>query len=115
MQHMRLAGFEQLVDQGLEVNDLWGEMYKTIIGILDKLAPMRVSTFRKSRPEWLTAEIMETMKDSDRAVKAAKMTKDLENKKRARKLRNQLNCIVKLAKNQFMLEKLETYKKDPQK
>ena len=95
------------------MNELWEEMYKIITVILDKLAPMRVSTFRKSRPEWLTAEIMEMMKDRDRALKAAKMTKDLKDKKRARKLRNQLNSIIKLAKNQYMLEKLETYKKDP--
>ena len=54
---------------------------------------------------------MEMMKDRDRALKAAKMTKDLEDIKRARKLRNQLNNIIKLAKNQFMIEKLEIYKK----
>ena len=113
VQQLRQVGFEQLTDQGLEVNELWDEMYKIITVILDKLAPMRVSTFRKSRPEWLTAEIMEMMKDRDRALKAAKMTKDLEDKKRARKLRNQLNSISKLAKKQFLLEKLETYKKDP--
>ena len=110
---MRLAGFEQITDQGLEVNELWEKMYKIITVILDKLAPMRVSTFRKSRPEWLTAEIMEMMKDRNRALKAAKMTQDLEDKKRARKLRNHLNTTIKLAKKQYMLEKLETYKKDP--
>ena len=86
VQQMRQAGFEQITDQGLEVNELWDEMYKIITVILDKLAPMRVSTYRKSRPEWLTAEIMEMMKDRDRALKAAKMTKDLEDIKRARKL-----------------------------
>ena len=88
VQQLRQAGFEQLTDQGLEVNELWDEMYKIITVILDKLAPMRVSTFRKSRPEWLTAEIMEKMKDRDRAFKAAKVTRDLKDKKRARKLRN---------------------------
>ena len=62
---MRQAGFEQITDQGLKVNELWDEMYKIITVILDKLAPMRVSTFRKSRPEWLTAKIMEMMKDRD--------------------------------------------------
>ena len=115
VQQMRLAGFEQITNQGLEVNELWEKMYKIITEILDKLAPMRVSMFRKSRPEWLTAEIMEMMKDRDRALKAAKMTQDLEDKKRARKLRNHLNTTIKLAKNQYMLEKLETYKKDPKK
>ena len=82
---MRLAGLEQITDQGLEVNELWEEMYKIITVILDKLAPMRVSTFRKSRPEWLKAEIMEMMKDRDRALKAAKMTQDLEEKEKGKK------------------------------
>ena len=48
-------------------------------------------------------------------MKKAKRTGDHEDRKIAHKLRNKTNNIIRLAKNDLILQKLVTYNKDPQK
>ena len=67
------------------------------------------------RPEWLTADLIEIMKDRDRAMKLACKSKLTSDKKNARVLRNHVNKAVKAAKSEYLLTKLDTYKKDPKK
>ena len=79
------------------------------------MAPLRTSTFRKDKPEWLTAELIEIMKDRDQALKLACRTKNIEDKRNARKLRNLANKSIKSAKSDCLLNKLDLYQNDPKK
>ena len=78
-------------------------------------APQRTSTFGKARPEWLAAEIIELMKDRDRAMKLTCKTKNSYDKIKAHTLRNLTNKTIRLAKSEYLLNKLKTHKKDPKK
>ena len=74
------------------------------------------SSFRKDKPEWLTAELIEIMKDRDQAMKmACRTTKNPDDKRNARKLRNLANKSIKSAKSDYLLNKLELYHNDPKK
>ena len=79
------------------------------------MAPLRTYTFRKDRPEWLIADLIEILKDRDRAMKLACKSKLIIDKKEARTLRKIANKAVKSAKSDYLLNKLDTYKKDPKK
>ena len=86
-----------------------------IIDTLDQMAPLRTSTSRKDKPEWLTAELIEIMKDTDQAMKMACRTKNPDDKRNARKLRNLANKSIKSAKSDYLINKLEIYHNDPKK
>ena len=112
---LREAGFAEIPIHSPEPNQCWERLYNTIIDVLNVMAPLRTSTFRKDRPEWLTADLIEIMKDRDRAMKLACKSKLTTDKKIARVLRNHVNKAVKSAKSEYLLTKLDTYKKDPKK
>ena len=65
-----------------------------MIKVLDTIAPLHTSKFSKSQPEWLTAEIIEMMKDRDQALKKAMGTGDHEDRKIGCKLGNKTNIII---------------------
>ena len=102
---LREYEFDQVLIQGATTDEHWDNTYNLIIKALDILAPLRTSTFSKSRPEWLTAELIEMMKDRDNAMKTTQRTKDLDDRKIERKLRNHTNSIIKLAKKRFCATK----------
>ena len=115
MKALRDNHFENFIGENDSSDDLCETLNNTVIQILDIMAPLRTSTFSKTRPEWLTAEIIEMMKDRDQALKRAKRSGELEHMKIACKLRNKTNNTIRSAKNDFILHKLETYNKDPKK
>ena len=75
------------------------------------MAGLRTSTFRKDKPEWLTAELIEIMKDRDQAMKMACRSKNPTDKRNARRLHNLANKSIKSAKSDYLLNKLELYQK----
>ena len=112
---LRESDLENAVNIEINPDACWDKLYACILSALDKLAPLRTSTFSKSKPEWLTAEIIEIMKDRDKALKIATKSKSPQDKKKARQLRNFANKTIKLAKSEYLLNKLDTHKKDPKK
>ena len=112
---LRETGFAEIPTHSPEPNQYWELLSKSIIDILNVMAPLRTSTFRKDRPEWLTADLIEILKDRDRAMKLACKSKLITDKKEARTLRNIANKAVKSAKSEYLLNKLDTYKIDPKK
>ena len=115
MNPLRESGLENVVNTEINPDACWDRLYACILSALDKSAPLRTSTFRKSKPEWLTAEIIEIMKDRDKALKIATKSKSPQDKKTARQFRNFANKTIKLAKSEYLLNKLDTHKKDPKK
>ena len=113
MKALRDKNLENVIGENDSPDDLCETLNNTVIQILDIMTQLRTSTFSKTRPEWLTAEIIEMMKDRDQALKRAKRSGEPEHMKIARKLRNKTNNTTRSAKNDFILQKLETYIKDP--
>ena len=62
---LRESGLENVVNTRTNPSTCWDRLYVCILSALDKSAPLRTSTFGKSKPEWLTAEIIEIIKDRD--------------------------------------------------
>ena len=65
---LRVSGFADIPENVPAPNPCWDRLSNMIIDTLDQLAPLCTSTFLKDRPEWLTAELIEIMKDRDRAM-----------------------------------------------
>ena len=112
---LRNSGFDDIPVNVTPPDCCWDQLSKMIIDTLDQMAPLRTSTFRKDKPEWLTAELIETMKDRDQAMKMACRTKNIDDKRNARKLRNLANKSIKSAKSNYLLNKLELYHNGPKK
>ena len=79
---LRESGLEDTVNTAINPDACWDEFYACILSALDKSAPLRTSTFGKNKPEWLTAEIIEIMKDRDKSLKIATKSKSLQDKKK---------------------------------
>ena len=90
-------------------------LYNAILEILDKSIPIRSFTFPKPKPEWMSAELVEFMKDFDAALRKATRTKDPKDKKAARLARNKVNTLIWVAKNNFIKGKLENFSDNPNK
>ena len=67
--HLRNSGFDDIPVNVLPPDCCWDQLSKMIIDTLDQMAPLRTSTFRKDKPEWLTAELIEIMNDRDQVLK----------------------------------------------
>ena len=105
------SGFADIPVNVTAPNSCWDQLSKMIIDTLDQMAPLRTSTFRKDKPVWLTAEFIEIMKDRDRAMKVACRSKDPTDKRNTRRLRNFANKVIKSAKSDYLLYKLELKKR----
>ena len=79
------------------------------------MIPVRTFKFAKSKPAWLVGELLELMKDRDRALKKATRTKKKDDKVYARQIRNRTNILIRNAKNNFVKKKLNNYSDNPKK
>ena len=83
----------------LRVNNLEDK----INGILEKVAPMRVKKRKiRGRPQWMTPVLLSRMKERLKARNKAKRSKNLDDEKEARQIRNQVSKEVKRAETDFM-------------
>ena len=64
---------------------------------------------------WITQELIEQIKDKDRALKKAKRTKKEEDWSRARCLRNDCLRTVRNAKSDFIKNEINNHPNDPKK
>ena len=69
----------------------------------------------KNRPSWLTNDLINLMKERDKLLKVYQKTKQENDKKETRKVRNLVNISIKNACADFVKHQLETHKDDPKK
>ena len=96
-------------------NETWNRVIKIVEECIDKMIPVKRFRFAKSKPEWISNEIIELLKDRDRSLSRASRTKNQIDKDIARKIRNQTNKIIRKAKQDFIKDKLRTLRNDPKK
>ena len=91
------------------------DMIDNITICIDRLCPLKKFRVRCSDKPWFTNELLEQIKDKDRALKKAKKTGKSEDWKVARRLRNDCLKEVRSAKSNFIREELNTNWNDSKK
>ena len=102
--------FKKFVDQDFQqaVNQLsWGDLYSCgdpdeatfiltnkLTTILDQMAPIRTIQVRSKYAPWLTDSTKQLLKDRNEAQKHANKTKNLEDYRQYKALRNQATAIM---------------------
>ena len=93
----------------------WSCFSDRVLKILDHMCPIRSYQIRNYRPEWVTNELLEQIKDRDYFFKKAKLSGDTDAWNIARHLRNQTNANIRLARKDFVLSELNEHSSDYKK
>ena len=93
----------------------WEYMLGRFVPLLDKMCPIRTFNIKNYRPDWVTNELIERIKDKDYFYNTAKETGDLDAWNIVRHLRNQTNANIRSAKRDFILNEFEENKSDHNK
>lgn len=99
----------------IDANEKWSEMMKGIMSVADKHCPFKEHKRKKYVPPWLNQEILENLKSRDDLYKKAKKSKTELDWIAARKARNNCVKIVNAAKNNYILNLLQTEEKNSKK
>ena len=94
---------------------LWENLISQIKKLIDQTCPLKRFKVRVTNKPWITNEIIEQIKDKDRALKKAKRTNNPDDWIRARRLRNDCLRTVRNAKSTFIQAELNTHFDDPKK
>ena len=94
---------------------LWDTLIKNILNCIDPICPQKSFKVRCSEKPWFTNELLEQIKDKDRALKKAKKTGKGEHWKIARRLRNDCLREVRKAKSNFIQNELNINWNDSKK
>ena len=89
------------------VDEAWTLMQNLIVSILDQTCPIRTFHIKNYRPDWMTRELIEQIKDRDYFYKQAKKTGDTDMWNIAKHLRNITNSHIRQAKRDFVLNELK--------
>ena len=95
--------FEALTDPEMA----WEFILNQITPILDDLCPLRTFHIKNYRPDWMTNELIEQIKDRDYFYKKAKKRGDADSWNIAKYLRNVTNTNIRQAKREFILTELK--------
>ena len=82
----------------------WQFISDRIESSLDKMCPLRKFRIKNYRPDWMTKELIEQIKDRDFFYRKAKGDRDYWNI--AKYLRNVTNSNIRQAKKEFILAEL---------
>ena len=86
-----------------------------LIPILDEMCPKRTFHIKNHRPEWVTNELLEQIKDRDHFYSKARRLGDEDSWNIAKYLRNITNNNIRAAKKGFVLDQLENNNEDCKK
>ena len=95
--------------------EAWDLILNNITLVLDQMCPIRSFHIKNYRPDWMTKELIEQIKDRDYFFKKAKLAGGEDAWNIAKYLRNVTNANIRQAKREFILEELKTYDNDPKK
>ena len=96
-------------------NAAWEFVLQRVVPILDQMCPIRNFKIKNYRPEWVTNELLEQIKDTDYFYFKAKQSGDQDAWNIAKHLRNLTNANIRQAKKDFILDELEAHKSDHKK
>ena len=103
---LRNARWEEFYDLG-DPEEAWNFMLGRITLILDEMCPIQTFQIRNYRPDWMTDELIEQIKDRDYFYRKAKASGNEDDWNIARHLRNVTNLNIRQSKKDFILEQLK--------
>ena len=98
--------FYEMTDPNLS----WEFIFNHVVAILDDMCPLRSYHVKNYRPDWITNELLEQIKDRDYFYSKAKQYGDEDSWNIAKHLRNTTNANIRRAKRDFISDELETNK-----
>ena len=93
-------------------NEAWEFILNRLCPILDKMCPIRTFKIKNYRPDWVTHELIEQIKDRDYYYSRAKNSGDEDAWHIAKHLRNVTNANIRRARRDFVVTKLQSNEKD---
>ena len=102
-------------DNASEPQILWELFQENVEKVLDTVCPIKALKVVDNKPEWLSNDILISMRHRDKAFKKARRTKKQEDWDWARDLRNRLGMDIKTAKANVIKAKLERHGNNPKK
>ena len=96
-------------------NDARDHILNRITPILDAMCPIRTFQIKNYRPDWMSNELIEQIKDRDYFYKRAKSEGDEDSWNIAKYLRNITNTNIRQAKRDFILNELKENENDCKK
>ena len=103
--------FYKLADPG----QAWDVILDSLMPILNDMCPIRTFKIRNYRPDWITPELVEQIKDRDYFYKKAKREGDADSWNIAKHLRNVTNANIRQAKREYILNEMDNCKGDSRK
>ena len=98
-----------------DTDKAWAFIIDNITAALDIMCPVRTFHIKNYRPDWMTRELIEQVKDRDYFYKKAKTSGDRDAWNVARYLRNVTNSNIRQAKREFVLDELRHHDDNPKK
>ena len=98
-----------------EIEDMWHFFKSSLFCVLDEHAPLRlvVSKFSKRPTPWMTSELLQAIKEKDKAKRRAAKTKDTADIVLYRKFKNKLKTSIHEAKLYYLTVLLKKSKSNP--
>ena len=96
-------------------NEAWNFILGRLQPILDEMCPIRTFYIKNYRPDWVTHELIEQIKDRDYYYSRAKKSRDEDAWNIAKHLRNVTNANIRRARRDFVLDELQSNEKDYKK
>ena len=86
--------------------EAWNYILERVTPVLDKMCPLKHFYIKNYRPDWMSDELIEQIKDRDYFYRRAKKTGDKDSWNVAKYLRNLTNSNIRQAKRAFILREL---------
>ena len=96
-------------------NDAWKYILDQFTPVIDQMCPIRLFHIKNYRPDWVTHELLEQIKDRDYFYKKAKQTGSQDDWNIAKHLRNTTNANIRQARRDFIHDELDSNKSDYKK
>ena len=93
----------------------WEDWLEIITREIDIMCPIKIFKIKQVKQPWISPRLLELIKDKDKALKAAKKSKDPELWAEAKRIRNACTNRLRKAKTDFIKEQLITHSNDQKK
>ena len=95
--------------------EAWDSILGNLTPVLDEMCPIRTFRIKNYRPNWISDELIEQIKDRDYFYKRAKLDNEEDSWNIARHLRNVTNANIRHAKKDFVIDNLNNCHADCKK
>ena len=93
-------------------NDMWREWKIKFLNVVDTHAPLRTKRVRSKRSPWITSELKKRMHERDIMKLKAIRSKNPQDWGEFKRLRNKVNCKIKIAKESYYKQSFTEHKND---